>query len=116
MTSYYRRFIKGYAVISKPLTVLLKKNSFMWNEAAQQAFEELKNAMVQAPMLGMPNFEKEFTVETDACGNGIGAVVQQDVHPLAYLSKSLSPKHQVLSIGCYFGFGEVERISNGQAL
>ena len=97
LTGYYRRFIKGYAVISKPLTVLLKKNSFMWNEAAQQAFEELKNAMVQAPVLGMPNFEKEFTVETDACGNGIGAVLQQDGHPLAYLSKSLSPKHQVLS-------------------
>lgn len=97
LTGYYRRFIKGYAVISKPLTVLLKKNSFMWNEAAQQAFEELKTAMVQAPVLGMPDFEKEFIVETDTCGNGIGAVLQQDGHPLAYLSKSLSPKHQVLS-------------------
>lgn len=57
----------------------------------------MKNAMIQIPVLGMPNFDKEFTIEIDACDNGIGAVLQQNGHPLAYLSKSLSPKHQVLS-------------------
>ena len=97
LTSYYRRFIKGYGIISKPLTALLKKNSFEWSPSAQEAFEKLKSAMVQAPVLGLPNFDKEFIVETDACGTGIGVVLMQDGHPLAYLSKALSLKHQALS-------------------
>ncbi|GJW66558.1 putative mitochondrial protein [Tanacetum coccineum] len=97
LTGYYRRFIKDYASISKPLTSLLKKNSFAWNSSAQASFEALKVAMSQAPVLALPDFNKPFTVETDASGMGIGAVLQQGGHPIAYLSKSLSPKHQALS-------------------
>ena len=97
LTGYYRRFIKGYGIISKPLTALLKKNSFEWSPSAQEAFAKLKSAMVQAPVLGLPNFDKEFIVETDACGTGIDTVLMQDGHPLAYLSKALSLKHQALS-------------------
>ncbi|GJX85847.1 ty3-gypsy retroelement polyprotein [Tanacetum coccineum] len=97
LTGYYRRFIKDYASISKPLTLLLKKNSFVWNPNAQTAFETLKEAMSQAPVLALPNFNKPFTVETDALGMGIGAVLQQGGHPIAYLSKFLSSKHQALS-------------------
>ena len=97
LTGYYRRFIKGYADISKPLTVLLKKNAFQWNSAAQQAFEHLKQAMVNSPVLALPNFDEEFVIETDASGFGVGAVLQQKGHPIAYLSKTLAPKHQSLS-------------------
>ncbi|GKA62965.1 ty3-gypsy retrotransposon protein [Tanacetum coccineum] len=97
LTGYYRRFIKDYASISKPLTSLLKKNSFAWNSSAHASFEALKVAMSQAPVLALPDFNKPFTVETDASGMGIGAVLQQGGHPIAYLSKSLSPKHQALS-------------------
>ncbi|GJX25621.1 retrotransposon-related protein [Tanacetum coccineum] len=97
LTGYYRRFIKDYASISKPLTLLLKKNSFVWNPNAQTAFETLKEAMSQASVLALPNFNKPFTIETDASGMGIGAVLQQEGHPIAYLSKSLSSKHQALS-------------------
>ena len=48
-------------------------------------------------MLSLPNFHKSFTVETDAFSIGIGAVLSQDTHPVAYLSKALGPKAQALS-------------------
>ena len=97
LTGYYRRFIKNYASISHPLTQLLKKNSFQWGQEAQVAFETLKQAMIQAPVLRLPNFEEEFVLETDASGGGIGAVLQQQGHPIAYFSKTLAPRHQTLS-------------------
>ena len=57
-------------------------------------FEALKEAMTQVPILALPNFEKPFEVETDASRSEIGVVLQQNGHPIAYLSKSLAPKHQ----------------------
>nr|GEV93823.1 Ty3/gypsy retrotransposon protein [Tanacetum cinerariifolium] len=62
LTRFYRRFIKGFAIISQPLTSLLKKNAFKWSDVAQEAFEELKQAM--------------FVVETDASKVGLGAVLK----------------------------------------
>ena len=97
LTGYYRRFIKNYATLSRPLTQLLKKNGYTWNEQAQAAFQQLKEAMIKAPVLSLPNFSKPFVIETDASGVGLGAVLLQDGHPIAYLSKSLSQKHQSLS-------------------
>lgn len=84
-------------MISSPLTALLKKNAFGWDGIAQVAFERLKNAMVNAPVLRLPDFNEVFIVETDASGVGIGAVLQQQGHPIAFLSKTLAPKHQMLS-------------------
>ncbi|GJR39964.1 putative mitochondrial protein [Tanacetum coccineum] len=97
LTGYYRRFIKGYAILSQPLTSLLRKNAYQWSDAAQTAFDTLKKAMTQSPVLALPNFKTEFVVETDASGIGLGAVLQQGGHPIAYLSKTLVPKHQSLS-------------------
>ncbi|GJS67830.1 retrovirus-related pol polyprotein from transposon 17.6 [Tanacetum coccineum] len=96
LTGYYRRFVRNYAIISKPLTTLLKKNSFSWNPSAQAAFEELKLAMIQALILALPDFNQLFTVET-GFRHGNWAVLWQGGHPIAYLSKYLSPKHQALS-------------------
>jgi hypothetical protein len=95
---YYRKFVKDYGLISKPLTNLLKLKAFTWNPTAQSAFEALKHAMTQTPVLKLPNFDEQFTVETDACADGVGAVLMQHGQPVAYLSKALGIKHKELSI------------------
>lgn len=56
LTGYYRRFLKIYGVISKPLTKLLKKDGFKWNFRAEEAFEQLKKGMSEVPMLGLLDF------------------------------------------------------------
>jgi len=55
-TGYYRKFVQGYGTISKPLTQILRLKQFQWNPMAQLAFEALKQAMTQTPVLGLPNF------------------------------------------------------------
>jgi hypothetical protein len=72
---------------------LLKKGSlFIWTEACETAFQLLKKALMTAPVLALPDFSKPFVVETDASDTSIGAVLQQDGHPIAYVSKALGPR------------------------
>jgi len=76
LTGYYRRFIRGYATISRALSDLLKKDGFQWNYETAKAFQALKQALMTAPVLSLPNFELQFEVETDASNHGLGAVLQ----------------------------------------
>ena len=71
LTSYYRKFVCNYGVLARPITNLLKKGNFKWDEDAASAFTMLKQAMTTTPTLAMPNFNESFTIETDAFGDGI---------------------------------------------
>jgi hypothetical protein len=97
LTGYYRKFVEHYRALARPLTNLLHQKSFKWTEAAQEAFDRLKQAMVSTTVLAFTYFSKEFIVETDACDIGIGAVLTQEGHPIAYFSKGLSISNQRLS-------------------
>lgn len=98
MTGYYRRFIQGYVLICRPLHDMLKKEGFQWGEKQTEAFKFLKQKMCSSPVLTLPDFSKEFTIEADACGTGIGAVLMQGDRPIAFYSKSLGPKAAAQSI------------------
>lgn len=98
LAGYYRKFVRHYGLLSKPLTNLLRKGQiYMWTDETEKAFQALKHALVTAPVLAMPDFAEPFIVETDASDKGIGAVLIQKQHPIAFLSHALGPRHQGLS-------------------
>lgn len=93
LAGYYRKFVRHFGVICKPLTELLRKGQlFVWTSVTEEAFVTLKNALISAPVLAMPDFHKQFVVETDASEKGISAVLMHDEHPVAFLSKALGPR------------------------
>jgi hypothetical protein len=92
LTGYYRKFIKGHGTIAAPLTAMLKKDSYVWSEPAQQAFQALKDAVTRAPFLALPNFSQPFVIECDASGVCIWAVLMQGRQLVAYLSKAFKGK------------------------
>lgn len=87
LTGYYRKFIRNYANIAKPLTEQLKKDAYGWNEEAGNAFEALKRAMTSAPVLKLPDFSQTFLIEADASNYGLGAVLIQEKHSVAFLAR-----------------------------
>ncbi|XP_066373657.1 uncharacterized mitochondrial protein AtMg00860-like [Miscanthus floridulus] len=78
LIGYYRKFIKHYGILSRPLTDMLKKNvPYVWTSVTEKAFQQLKSALLQAPVLAIPDFSKQFTLETDASDLGFGAILMQ---------------------------------------
>ena len=99
LAGYYCRFVHEVGVIAMPLFNLLKKGvPFVWTNNTAHAFELLKQHLITAPELALPDFNSTFTMETAPCDKGIGTVLQQDGHPIAFLRKSLSPRYQGLSM------------------
>jgi hypothetical protein len=98
LAGYYRKFVRHFGIIAKPLTSLLCKDTpFDWQVAHEASFQQLKQALSSAPCLALPDFNQPFHIETDASATGVGAVLLQNGHPLAYISKSLGPRNRGLS-------------------
>jgi len=92
LAGYYRKFVRHFGIISRPLTTLLKKGClFIWTSEHDTAFATLKSALSTAPVLALPDFSLPFEIETDACDSSVGAMLMQKDHPLAFISKSLGP-------------------------
>lgn len=93
LANYFRKFIQGFSKLAAPLTHLTKQEGVIttWDEACEKSFQGLKDALCDAPTLAHPDWNKPFEMVADASIIGLGAVLLQDGHPLAYLSKKLSP-------------------------
>ena len=83
---FYRRFIKNFSKIAKPLYKLLEKDAkFIWDEDCQKSFEELKANFTTAPIVKAPNWKLPFEVMCDASDLAIGAVLGQRVEGKPYV-------------------------------
>ena len=109
LCNYYRRFVKGYSFITSPLNKLLKGNkkgrlkSEDWTDECQKAFQTLKNALVTAPILGLPDMNKEFFLSSDASGSALGFVLGQKdeqgkEYAIAYGGRALSHAEKKWSV------------------
>ena len=114
MVGFYARFIPGYSEVAVALHNLTKKGvPFVWGESQQKAFERLKRALCEAPVLQVPDFSQDFVLATDASDVAVSAVLQQKVDgspaPIAYYSRVLAPAEWAYStyekecLGVLFG-------------
>ena len=87
----YRKFIKNFSSIARPLTKLTQKDTiFNWTLNCEKAFYDLKNTLISAPVLRLPNFKEQFILTTDASNQGLGAVLSQNGHPCLFISRTLN--------------------------
>jgi hypothetical protein len=94
LTGYYQKYIRGYSRIASPLFELTKKDmAFVWDQNCQRAFDDLKRALVEAPILVKPDFKEPFCLDVDWSTKGVGAVLSQREgrceKVVAYASKAL---------------------------
>jgi hypothetical protein len=95
LTRYYRNYVRGYSRLTAPLFELTRKDvNFVWDMGCQQAFQELKAALVDAPILIRPDFKRAFCLDVDWSPRGVGAILSQKEgrfeKVVAYASKSLT--------------------------
>jgi len=94
MVGYYRRFVKDFSKIGKPIFNVIGNDQFQWGEKQQEAMDILKNAIIEDAVLKYPDYSKPFILYTDASKIGLGAVLSQKDNegierPVAFASKTL---------------------------
>ena len=90
LAGYYRKFVEGFSKLAAPLTKLTRKEEkFVWSEACQQSFDELKRKLTSAPVLTLPLGQDGYTVYCDASRQGLGCVLMQNENVIAYASRQL---------------------------
>ncbi|XP_057538116.1 uncharacterized protein LOC130815644 [Amaranthus tricolor] len=90
LAGYYRRFVKDFSRIARPMTSLMKKEKkFEWTDECEQAFMTLKERLTTAPVLTLPDPKLDYTVYSDASKKGLGCVLMQDRKVIAYASRQL---------------------------
>ena len=95
LAGYYRRFVKDFAKIARPLTSLTKKTvRFVWDDRCESAFRELKRRLTTAPVLVLPEEGLDFEVYSDASLRGLGCVLMQQGKVVAYASRQLKPHEE----------------------
>jgi hypothetical protein len=92
---YYRRFIEGFSKIAKPMNSLLEKGrEFKWDWKCQDSFNQLKLRLMSPLVLVMPDLQKGFDIYCDVCSQGLGCVLMQEGHVIAYTCHQLW-KHEL---------------------
>jgi predicted aspartyl protease len=95
LAGYYRRFIEGFSKIAKPMTSLLEKGKeFKWTGECQESFNQLRSTLMAALVLVMLDLQKNFDIYCDASRQGLGCVLMQEGHVIAYASRQLR-KHEL---------------------
>ncbi|GBL88233.1 Retrovirus-related Pol polyprotein from transposon 297 [Araneus ventricosus] len=94
LCTYYRRFVKNFSTIARPLHKLTEaKSNFNWTEECEKSFNSLKQALTSSPILTYPRTDKDFILDTDAINEGIRVVLSQNIGNeerfIGYFSKSL---------------------------
>jgi hypothetical protein len=92
------KFVKGFSQSTTPLTDLTKKGDFIWIEEAQDTFEKKKQVMSSCHVLALLDFTQPFVLECDASGIGIGSVLMQDGHSIAFERRKLQEYERHYSI------------------
>ena len=102
LVGFYRRYIPNFSTIAAPLTDLTKKgksNKVEWGSAQERAFNSLKECLIKAPVLRLPDFSRSFVLQTDASDEGLGAILYQDFEdgrfPVAFASRKLLAREKV---------------------
>ena len=95
LVGYYRKFIQDFSTIAGPLHELARKDvEFKWTDDCEQAYNTLREALMQPPVLAYPDYDKPYTLETDASDDAVGFVLSQEVdgkqRPIAYSGKRMN--------------------------
>ena len=94
LSGYYHKFVEGFSKIAAPLTILTRKEEpFLWSEAYQQSFNELKGSLTSALVLTLPSGRDGFAVYCDASRQGLGCVLMQNDKVISYAPRQLK-KHE----------------------